>query len=281
MRSAMGVPVIVADEVRAIIFLDTRELTNVFAEQDLTVLMAIAAQAALALENVDLSRQIAGEMASRTHLERFFSPGLVEQAASGKLNLTGVTEAQEATILFADIRGFTSFSERHGPREVVAMLNDHFAHMVDIVFSNGGILDKFVGDAVMGLWGVPLTRPDAPAKALRCALEMVERVGDMNALREISGKERLQIGIGVSSGPVVFGAIGAPRRMEFTAIGDAVNVAARLCDMAAPGQVVASEATVEAAGASFVCEPLPPALLKGKSVPIAVFSVKEEQRNLD
>ena len=277
-RSAMGVPIVVAGEVCAVIFLDTRQRIDVFTEPDLTVLMAIAGQAALALENLDLSRQIASEMATRVHLARFFSPGLVEQAASGKLNLSGAAEAQEATILFADIRGFTSFAERHEPREVVAMLNDHFAHMVDIVFSNGGILDKFVGDAVMGLWGVPLTRPDAPAKALRCALEMLERIGDMNALREIAGKERLQLGIGVCSGPVVFGAIGAPKRMEFTAIGDAVNIAARLGDMAEPGQIIACEATVTAAGQGFVYQPLPPASLKGKSQPIAVFSVVEERR---
>jgi adenylate cyclase len=278
-RSAMGVPVIVGGEVRAVVFLDTRERTDVFTDQDLTALMAIAAQAALALESLDLSRQMASEMVTRAHLARFFSPDLVEQAASGKLNLSGVAEAQEATILVADIRGFGSFSERHPPREVVAALNEHFTHMAEIVFSNGGVLDKFIGDAVIGLWGVPLARPDAPAKALRCALEMLERLGDMNALREISGKEKLQLGIGICTGPVVFGAIGAPKRMELTAIGDAVSTAARLCEMAEPGQIVACESTIGAAGQDFVCLPLPPASLKGKSQPIEVFSVVEEHRS--
>ena len=176
---------------------------------------------------------------------------------------------------------FTSFSERHGPREVVALLNDHFAHMVEIVFSHGGILDKFVGDAVMALWGVPLSRPDAPAKALRAALEMMERVSDMNALRQIAGKEPIEIGIGINSGPVVFGAIGAPKRMEFTAVGDTVNTASRLGGLAGPGQIVASEATIAAAGERFVSEELPEATLKGKAVPIKVFTVKEERRGDD
>ncbi len=277
LRSAMGVPLLVNEQVRGVLVLDTRGRIDVFSDQHLQMLMAIAAQASVSLENAELTRRIAAESATRAHLARFLSPSLVELAASGQLSLAEDGEVQQATVLFADIRGFTSLSESMPPGEVVSMLNEHFEHLVDVVFAHGGVLDKFSGDALMALWGVPLKREDDAAHALRAALEMMERLDRLNELRIREGKTPLQMGIGINTGPVVFGAMGSTRRLEFTAIGDAVNTAARLSDLAAPMQIVAAQATLDAAQASlFEVEPLGELPLAGKAREIRAYAVRGE-----
>ncbi|MHB8872477.1 MAG: adenylate/guanylate cyclase domain-containing protein [Myxococcaceae bacterium] len=276
MRSAMAVPIIVEGEVRGAICLASRGRTGVFTEGDLNVLSAIAGQTSVSMENVLLSRRLVDDAATRAHLARFLSPAVVELASSGAVSLEQAGELQEATVLFADIRSFTSMAERLEPREVVALLNEHFEEMVNIVFSHGGVLDKFIGDALMAVWGAPLRRDDDPARALRAALEMAARVETMNQRRAAEGREQFAMGIGVNTGMVVFGAMGASRRLELTAIGDPVNIASRLCGLAEPGQIVTTEATLRAAGSNFLTVPLPAAQLKGKAHAIRRFAVTGE-----
>src|SRR5439155_15668244 len=138
--------------------------------------------------------------------------------------------------------------------------------MVDIVFSFGGVLDKYVGDALMALWGVPLKRDDEAGRAVRAAWKLRDRVAELNTQRLTEGREPLEVGFGLNTGMVVFGAMGASRRLELTAIGDAVNIASRLCSIAAGGDVVVSRAALDAAGVDlFDAQAMPPAKLKGKS----------------
>jgi adenylate cyclase len=278
MRSAMAVPIIVQGAVRGAICLASRGRTGVFSESDLNILSAIAGQTSVSMENVLLSRRLSSDAATKAHLARFLSPAVVELASSGAVNLQQEGELQEATVLFADIRGFTSMAERLGPREVVALLNEHFEEMVDLVFSHGGVLDKFLGDALMAIWGVPLRRDDDPARALRAALDMSARVESMNQERAHQGREQFRVGIGVNTGQVVFGAMGASRRLELTAIGDPVNIASRLCHIAEPGQIVTTAATLRAAGGSFLTVPLPETQLKGKAQTIRPFAVTGERK---
>src|SRR5947208_3345354 len=157
-RSAMAVPLLTSsgEEVKGIMFLDSRERIAAFTTKDLEVLSAIAAQASVALENSDYARALEFEATQRAQLARFLSPALVEQAARGSIELSKGGALTELTILFSDIRGFTSISEKMPAQEVVRMLNDYFEVMVDILFEHNGILDKFIGDAIMGLWGAPL-----------------------------------------------------------------------------------------------------------------------------
>jgi class 3 adenylate cyclase len=273
-RSLIGVPLLIADKVLGAITLVTYARAGAFSAKDLTVLTGIAAQTSIALENLTLSRKVSADAQIRDRLSRFLSPALVELAASGELHLEESGKLHEATILFADIRGFTALAERMEPQAVVQMLNHHFELMVDIVFSRGGLLDKFIGDGVMALWGLPLRREGDPARALQAALEMRERVRALNATA-IPGREPFDIGIGINTGPVVFGAIGAARRMELTAVGDAVNVASRLCQAAASGEIIVSQSTLEAAGSGFRAEPLPPIQLKGKSQSVPAFRLTD------
>jgi adenylate cyclase len=145
------------------------------------------------------------------------------------------------SVLFADIRGFTTFAERHQPEEVVTALNQYFDRMVRVVFAHHGTLDKYLGDGLMALFGAPLEQPDHPRHAVQAALEMQAAVADLNAARRDADLAPLHIGIGINSGEAIVGNIGTEERMEYTVIGDMVNVAQRLQTEAAGGDIVISD----------------------------------------
>ncbi len=274
-RSAMAVPLLSGDEVKGIMFLDSRERVAAFTTKDLEVLSAIAAQASVALENSEYARALEREAEQRAQLSRFLSPALVEQAARGALELGKGGQLTDLTILFSDIRGFTSMSEKLPAQEVVKVLNDYFELMVDILFEHGGILDKFIGDALMGLWGAPVRRPDDATRAVQAAVQMQAKLREFNAERVADGKQPLQIGIGLHTGQVVVGNMGSSKALSYTAIGDGVNLASRLCGVAREEMIVISEECAAKAGKDrFVLEGLPPAKVKNREAPVQIWSVK-------
>ena len=275
-RSAMAVPLLSTggDEVKGIMFLDSRERIAAFTTKDLEVLSAIAAQASVALENSEYARALEHEATQRAQLARFLSPALVEQAARGSIELSKGGVLTELTILFSDIRGFTSISEKLPAQEVVKMLNDYFELMVDILFEHNGILDKFIGDAIMGLWGAPVKRPDDATQAVRAAVKMQARLKEWNEDRVAAGKVPIKIGIGLHTGHVVVGNMGSNRALSYTAIGDGVNLASRLCGVAREDMVVISEDCATRAGKeNFVLEALPPAKVKNREAPVEIYRV--------
>ena len=275
-RSAMAVPLLSssADEVKGIMFLDSRERIAAFTTKDLEVLSAIAAQASVALENSEYARALEHEATQRAQLSRFLSPALVEQAARGSIELSKGGALTELTILFSDIRGFTSISEKMPAQEVVKMMNDYFELMVDILFEHNGILDKFIGDAIMGLWGAPVKRPDDATQAVRAAVKMQARLKEWNEDRIASGKVPLKIGIGLHTGHVVVGNMGSSKALSYTAIGDGVNLASRLCGVAREDMVVISEECAQRAGKDkFVLEAMPPAKVKNREAPVEIYRV--------
>ena len=277
-RSAMAVPLLTSsgEDVKGIMFLDSRERIAAFTTKDLEVLSAIAAQASVALENSDYARALEFEATQRAQLARFLSPALVEQAARGSIELSKGGALTELTILFSDIRGFTSISEKMPAQEVVRMLNDYFELMVDILFEHNGILDKFIGDAIMGLWGAPVKRPDDATNAVRAAVKMQKRVAEWNEERAAQGKVPIHIGIGLHTGSVVVGNMGSSKALSYTAIGDGVNLASRLCGVAREDMIVVSEDCALKAGKDkFVLEALPPTKVKNREAPVDVYRVIE------
>jgi adenylate cyclase len=274
-RSGMAVPLLSGDEVKGVMFLDSRERVAAFTTKDLEVLSAIAAQASVALENSEYARALEREAEQRAQLSRFLSPALVEQAARGALELSKGGQLSELTILFSDIRAFTSMSEKLPAQEVVQVLNDYFELMVDILFEHGGILDKFIGDALMGLWGAPVRRPDDATRAVQAAVQMQARLKEFNAERIADGKQPLRIGIGLHTGSVVVGNMGSSKALSYTAIGDGVNLASRLCGVAREDMIVISEECAAKAGkGKFLLDPLPPAKVKNREAPVEIWSVK-------
>ncbi|RMG20577.1 MAG: FHA domain-containing protein [Deltaproteobacteria bacterium] len=273
-RSVLAVPVIARETIRAIIYLDNRSRTSAFTPKDLDILNNIAQQAAVSLLNTELIAQIKQEEATRAQLERFLSPNLVQAASRGELDLKKGGSLVRATILFSDIRDFTRISERVPAEEVVRMLNEYFEEMVEVVFDHQGVLDKFIGDAVMALWGVPVAGDRDAVHAVEAALEMQRRVAAFNERRARQGADPIAVGIGVSTGDCVVGNMGSSRRLEYTVIGDVVNLASRLCSLAEGGEIYVSEGTAAALGGAYDLQALPPQAVKGKSRPVTIYRVR-------
>ena len=271
-RSTMTVPLIHHDELLGIMHLDSMIATNAFTEKDLQIFAGIASQAAVAIHNSQLARKIEHEAKTRAQFQRLLSPNLVDQVVQGKLQLEKGGALSEVTLLFSDIRGFTSMSESRAPEEIVRMLNEYFELMVDVIFKYEGTLDKFVGDEVIALFGAPVPMEHAELKAVQCALDMMRVLSELNRTRAAEGQDEIKIGIGINTGLVVTGAIGSSRALQYTAIGDAVNTASRLCSVAEPGQIILSEATLRKVQADVAAVPLPPVRVKGKTDELRVWN---------
>ncbi len=168
---------------------------------------------------------LSSEKRMRTTMSRYMSKEVADELLQGNA-LEG--REQEISILFSDICGFTSLAEASGPRETVSMLNEYFEEMVEVIFQHGGILDKYIGDAIMALFGAPIVRRGDADRALLAACGMTVALKTYNAKRTKSGRKPIAIGVGLNTGPAILGSIGSPKRMEYTAIGDSVNLASRL-----------------------------------------------------
>ena len=201
---------------------------------------------------------------------RYTSDAVVEEVLrAGDVALSG--EKRVVTVLFADLRNFTGFAETLPPEEVMARLNDVLGHLADIVLSWGGTLDKFLGDGLMAVWGAPIRRDNDVQAAVSAALQMTTELRARNDQRP--APERLELGLGLNTGPVVAGSIGSTRRTEYTCIGDTVNVASRLCSLAGPGEILVGGGTAELLTAFGPLEELPPVRVKGRTAPVPLFKV--------
>ncbi len=184
-------------------------------------------------------------------------------------------ERRQITVMFSDVRGFTTFSESHQPEEVVAMLNEILSLQVEVIFGNNGTLDKFVGDEVMAFFGAPGNRhaKDHALVAVRTAVEIQARMHQLRDHLTQEQKEALQIGIGINSGEMVVGNMGSAQRMDYTVIGDNVNLAARLCSAASKEEIIISQSTYEMVADQVIAQKLEPITVKGKAKPISIYRV--------
>jgi len=186
--------------------------------------------------------------------------------------LTG--ERRDATVLFCDIRGFTSMSERLTPVQVVSVLNEFYTLMIETVSKHDGTLNKFQGDAVMAVFGAPIAHPDHAARAVKTALDMRTAVAELGRRRRALGEDTFEVGIGVSLGEVVAGSVGTEERMEYTVIGDSVNIASRLQDRAKPGSILLTRRTYEAVKDLVDAKSLGAMKVKGKEEEVEVYEVR-------
>ncbi len=272
-RSTMTVPLIHQDQLLGIMHLDSMVAANAFGEKDLQIFVSIGNQAAVAIHNAMLALKIEHEAKTRAQFQRLLSPNLVEQVVAGNLQLEKGGALNEVTMLFSDIRGFTAMSETRAPQDIVRLLNEYFELMVDVIFKHEGTLDKFVGDEIVALFGAPLALPNAEIKAVECALDMLTVLADFNRRRTAEGQEEIRIGIGVNTGTVVTGAIGSSRALQYTAIGDAVNTASRLCSVAKANEVLVSEATFARVQSAVNATALTPVRVKGKAEMLRIWNV--------
>jgi adenylate cyclase len=282
-RSAMCAPLWNKDQVIGIIHVDSPMLTNCFTLNDLDLLTALANYAAVAVERARLNQKIIAEEKKRERLGRFLSPQVTQRilnASDSQGAALGVPEVKEVSILFADIVGFTSMSEKMSPAAVALFLNDYLSRMTDVIFKYDGTLDKYIGDAIMAVYGAPLDMPDHAARAVKTALEMQERLTEFNSERKEGPDIRIRIGI--NSGKAVAGEIGSINKKEYTVLGDTVNTASRLeSSVAKPGMVVIGENTYNAVIDQFECKSMGSFTLKGKETKVSVYEVVSLARAAD
>ena len=271
--SAIVAPLLHEDEILGVLWLDSETLAQ-FQQKDMEIVTSIAAQAAMFIEINNLGRQVEQEIVARERFSRLLSPNVAEKVISGELDVKqGGHLVKECTVFNSDIRGFTRMSEGAQPESIVDMLNEYFELMVECLFKYEGTLDKFMGDGIMALWGAPVLHPDDTLRSVSCALEQMELLGKFNRARMEANLPPLAVGIGIHSGPVVAGYIGSSKALSYTVIGDTANTSARLCGVAASGQVLISESTLRKIEGKFEYEELPPAQLKGKEKPFRMFNV--------
>ena len=282
-RSAMCAPLWNKDQVIGIIHVDSPMLTNCFTLNDLDLLTALANYAAVAVERARLNQKILAEEKKRERLGRFLSPQVTQRilnASDSQGAALGVPEVKEVSILFADIVGFTSMSEKMSPAAVALLLNDYLSRMTDVIFKYEGTLDKYIGDAIMAVYGAPLDMADHAARAVKSALEMQERLTEFNSERKEG--PHLRIRIGINSGKAVAGEIGSINKKEYTVLGDTVNTASRLeSSVAKPGMVVIGENTFNMVTDQFECKSMGSFTLKGKEKVVSVYEVVSLARAAD
>jgi adenylate cyclase len=209
----------------------------------------------------------------RTTFGKYMTAAVIEHLLAGKVALGG--ESLKVTILFTDIRSFTTISEKMDPQELVGLLNEYFTEMVSIVMSEGGVVDKYIGDAIMAVFGAPVPKPEDAVNALRAAVKMRGALHGLNKRLAERGLPHLRTGIGIHTGEVVAGNIGSEKRMEYTVIGDAVNLASRLeSNTKELGvNVLISEDTYELTKHVVEARPVREITVKGRKAPVMTYEV--------
>lgn len=238
-----------------------------FGQEDERLLIAIAKQADSAIFE-DVEKQ-----AIKTIFGRYVSPQIMEKIIADKDTDYLKTYKKNVTVLFTDLRGFTALSEDLDPQEVAAMLNDYFDAMTKIILAMKGTIDKFVGDEIMAIFGAPLYYDGHELMAVKAAYEMQRAFKKLEDKWKSEGKPVIKMGIGINSGDVVIGNIGCSLRTDYTVIGDAVNIASRLCSNALGGQILISEDTYAQTKRGIKASKLPPLAVKGKREKLVVYEV--------
>jgi adenylate cyclase len=217
-----------------------------------------------------MAKGLAEKERVRNLLGKVVSPEVASELLKGDIELGG--EEREVTVLFSDVRGFTSLCEGQSPKQVLSLLNDYFSAITAVIEANGGVVDKFIGDAVMALFGAPVAQADSAERALRTAFGMEQALVKVNADFAARGLPPLAIGIGINTGKVVAGNMGSPSRLNYTVIGDGVNLASRLEGLTKQhgATIIVSEACARAAP-GFTYRELGVVQVKGRQEPVRIF----------
>jgi len=277
-RSAMCAPLWHRDNVIGVLFVDTPLATGCFTSEHLDLLTALANYAAVAIERAQLNDFIREERRIRERLERYHSPAVVEAIVKERLAGAERHETRDVTVLFADIVGFTSRCAQMEPPAVAAFLNEFFSLASDAIFAFGGTLDKFIGDAVMAFFGAPLPQVDHAERAVRAALALLSGVESWNQRRKAQGLDEVEVRVAVNSGPVVVGEIGSANRVDYTVLGNTVNVAARLEEQVAEaGQIVVGPTTYKALAGIFPFSHLGDFKIRGLKAPVPAYLLERDK----
>jgi adenylate cyclase len=270
-RSLICGPLYAGDELIGLLYVDN-PVTRQFSEADLELFSAIANYAAVAITQGRLAERLRAESERRERLQRYHSPAVVErimatQSTDGDDVLA--MHDRDISVLFADVVGFTTLSETLAPSEVATMLNRFFSEMTEAIFAEEGTVDKFIGDAILAVFGAPVEQPDHARRAVRAAQAMRRAVARLNA----SGGRVLRVRYAINSGIAIAGDVGSARRREYTVLGDVVNTASRLEALAEPDQIVVSRATYDRLQPPIAATPLGVREIRGRTGKVEILSI--------
>ena len=272
-QSVMAAPILGRRGLLGIIYADRHDVIETFSSDDLDLLNAVAVQTGIAIDTVTTYERLQREAQARSNYERFLPQQIVDDILRSpeKVKLGGVR--QVVTAFFADIRSFTTLSEDSKPEIIVNILNRYFTLASEVIFRHGGTLDKYIGDGLLALFGAPYVGERDAIKAVRAAIDLQRDLIEFNEEMAEMQLPPISVGIGINTGPAIVGYIGSENRLDYTAIGDTINTAARLESIAKPGQIVVSESTMQAIDESFTLKPLDQVKLKGKSENLRIAEV--------
>lgn len=277
-RAAMCTPLWSGEKIIGVFQVDTPFHAGTFNEKDLDLLTALANYAAVAVERLRYAKTVEFERLVRSRLERYHSPAVIESivqfSPSAAEPTVGKMKLAEATVMFADLAGFTPVSENASPQEVAEMLEAYFTHAVEAIFAAGGTLDKFIGDCVMAFFGAPVPQADHARRAVQAALQIQAAQEALNRERAAKGLPTLEVRIAIQSGPVMVGDVGSRKRVDYTVLGNTVNVAARLeSGVAEPGEITLGGETHRLLAGAYPTEALGEFQLKGLQQKVHAFRV--------
>jgi adenylate cyclase len=273
-RAAMCAPVWSGERIIGVMQVDSPFQVGAFGQRDLDFLTTLANYAAVAVERIRYAQQAVQEREMRGRLERYHSPAVIDEVLRRGEDSGGMPRLAQATVLFADLVGFTAFCERSRPEDVGELLGAFLNLSVEAIFRAGGTLDKFIGDCVMAFFGAPVAQADHALRAVRAAVEIQQELTAWSAEREKRGLPGFAARVALNSGPVVVGDIGSARRVDYTVLGNTVNVAARLeAHAARPGDVVVGPETWRLLNGEIPTEPLGELQLKGLQRKIQAYRV--------
>ncbi len=256
-----------------VIYADRRCPKETFTTDDLELLNAIAGATSSAIDSAQSYERLSREALARAAYGRFLPRHVVDSILARPESVTLASSNQTVTVLFADIRGFTPLAEKRKPEEIVRFLNCYFQAMTSIVFEHTGTLDKYLGDGLMALFGAPCASPQDALNAVRAAVAMQRCVASLRIAEKDSGFRELAVGIGINTGEATVGYMGSSERLDYTVIGDTVNLAARLEQTSQPGQIRISKSTREAIGDAFATRALGEIRVKGREGAEQTFEV--------
>lgn len=269
-RSFMCAPLWNQNEVIGVLYVDTPRSQR-FSAPDLDLFTALSNYAAVAIEQVRLATRLLEETRRRERLQRYHSPAVVNRIleSGDEAEAPFIAQERDLTVLFADIVGFTSLAEGLHPAEVARLLNAYLGSMSDVIFLHEGTLDKFIGDAILAVFGAPLDQPDHAVRAVRTAQQMRKVLRRLNEERA----RPLEIRITINSGLALAGDMGSPTRREYTVLGDVVNTASRLQSVAGPGEIIISRATFERLNGQIEPRSRGSVGLRGRVAEVEIFQV--------
>jgi class 3 adenylate cyclase len=267
------IPLIYENGLTGLMSLGSKKSGKFYRREDINLLTTLANQGAVAIQNARLVDQMKAEEDLRANLARYLSPQIVDQVIKKNVQVNLGGDRKVVTVLFSDIRNFTRISESLPPDKLVQLLNEYFTEMAKIIFENQGSLDKYIGDAIVAVFGSLIPLENSGQTAVLAAVQMMKEMLSLNERWKNQYGFRMDIGIGINTGEVFLGNIGSPERMEFTVIGDTVNIASRFSGLAKPKQILITKETLASLGSDIKHVELPPVAVKGKTDQLEVFEV--------